>query len=159
MNEADLLPLVNSPAELIQNLGRAEREERNDLRDFVANLTEHEDPLVREQALSLLLFKWKDAASRWRAVRALENDLDFGVRGQAAFALIGVSSETTRREDTRLLLQRFLDEEEALDTRRSVSMRCCYCISGVTFQPPSVASTWRAMWIGPGSLSCGSWLD
>jgi len=120
MNARDLLPLVNSPSELIENLGRAERERRHDLRDAVASLTSHEDPLVREQAIGLLLFTWKDVPSRWIAVRALEADSDFGVRGQAAFGLIGVSSERTRAEDTRLLIRRLLDEDEELDTRRSV---------------------------------------
>src|SRR4051794_17983823 len=52
-------PVLRSPSQLIAALGRAGREDRRDLKSAVEALTEHSDPLVREEALSLLLSKWK----------------------------------------------------------------------------------------------------
>lgn len=119
MNRLELLPLVNSPKELIEALGRAEQNDRRDLLPEVEILTEHDDPLVREQALSLLLSRWKHVPARWRALRALGEDMDFGVRAQAAFSLLNVATPETRKEDVRAVLDRFLDEDEDMDARRS----------------------------------------
>jgi hypothetical protein len=115
----DLDPTTNSTAELINNLGRTAREGRRDLSEQVGALTEHEDPLVREEALGALLLAFRDASQRWRAVSAVKEDTDFGVRAQAALSLSSVSTNATRDEDARLLIDRLLDEMEHLSTRRS----------------------------------------
>ena len=97
----------------------AYHEDRRDLHAAVATLLEHDDPVVREEALSLLLVKWVDVRYRARAAIALIDDADFGVRGRAAIGLASVSSAETRKEDIKLLLRTLRDEEEEVETRRA----------------------------------------
>jgi HEAT repeat protein len=84
----------------------------------VEQLAEHEDPLVREQVLGVL-GHWQHYAAKPRVLNALKNDIDFGVRAQAGFALVRLSTNASKAADTRALLDRFLDEDEDLDARRS----------------------------------------
>jgi len=86
---------------------------------LVANLLDHEDPVVREEALSLLLVKWKQHDYRPKAVAAIREDVDFGVRATAAYGIVSVSTAKSRQEDTRLLLFLLSDEDEELGVRQA----------------------------------------
>ena len=119
MTRDDLLPSKRSPAQLIEAMGCLGDDDRRDLIQAVESLTEHSDPLVREEALRLLLSKWRAVGARWRGVRALEHDEDFGVRAQAALSLARSSIAATHDEDGRLILSHFLDDLEDDATRRS----------------------------------------
>lgn len=75
------------PAELINALYQARRSRDRDVTAQIERLLDHEDPMVREEALSLLLIKWKSRELVARAIRILDTDKDDGVRAQAAIGL------------------------------------------------------------------------
>jgi hypothetical protein len=115
----DLAPLFRSSAELIDAIWQAFRDDRRDLQEAIAQLTEHEDPLVREEAIGLLLTKWRVISERRRAVEALPRDPDFGVRAAAAYGLAAVSTVATKQADVCLLLERLLTPSEMPNTKQA----------------------------------------
>jgi HEAT repeat protein len=119
LSEEDFNPKERSPAQLIDALGRARRESRRDLAAQVALLADHDDPLVREEALSTLLSSFGVRAARWRALAALHDDPDFGVRSQAAISLSRVSADETKREDSEVLAAVVRNELEDPAVRRA----------------------------------------
>jgi HEAT repeat protein len=114
--EADLLPW-NDPDDLLQALYGVENKPRPELREAIARLLEHEDSDIRSEALRILVTRWKDRAFRPHAVKALRFDPQLEVRTAAAFALASTSAEVDRADDTRLLLDVLIDDEEATDVR------------------------------------------
>lgn len=119
MNHIDL-SVWREPEQLLAMLEEVRRLDRRDLRDEVVALLNHEDPVVREEALSLLLVTWRERLARPVALKALESPAeDFGVRGLAAIGLASTSSPATRSEDIKTLLGRALDRTEDSGVRRA----------------------------------------
>lgn len=129
INATDLSIAGRSGAQLVDAIWKAFRDNRRDLHAVISLLIDHEDPVVREEALSVLLVKWTDIRYRRRAAMALIDDPDFGVRARAALGLASVCSEATRGEDIRLLLRTLCDSEEDPETRRS-SYEALFLIAG-----------------------------
>lgn len=91
------------PADLIDAIYEVRRSNRRDLRDQIERLLEHDEPMVREEALSLLLTKWGISTLRSKGRQLLQSDKDFGVRAHAAIGLASVADASTRRDDAALL--------------------------------------------------------
>lgn len=104
----DLSPSRDA-ADLVDAIYEARRNDRRDLQGHVELLLDHVEPIVREEAWSLLLVKWGIGALRDRARRALHHDQDFGVRARVAIGLASVATGQTRREDA-VLLERVFNE-------------------------------------------------
>lgn len=124
MDKADLAPSRRG-ADLIDAIWAARREERRDLREQIAQLLFHREPLVREEAFSLLMSKWKDGSIRATAIRALNEDPDFGVRSRVAIGLAGITSEETASDDVDLLRRVVLDSGEHSQVRRAAYEALC----------------------------------
>ena len=122
------------PADLIDALFEARRENRRELQDAVVKLLEHEEPMVREEAVSLLCTKWEMRDLRPKAREMLQHDEDFGVRARAALGLGSVSMRATRQEDAALLVRVF--EEEGLPPE--VRQACYEALSLIAGRPTSV---------------------
>src|ERR1700741_2539767 len=119
ITEEDLSAHHRTGAQLIDAIWQAYREGRRDLQDRIASLLEHDDPVVREEAIGLLLVRWADVRYRARALSLLASDTDFGVRSSAVMGLASVSTPATRKEDLQFLLQVLRDPAEDLSTRRA----------------------------------------
>jgi HEAT repeat protein len=74
-------------AEVIDELYRLRRSGDQSCLPTVRALLDHEEPMVREEALALLVIKWKREELVPSALRMLATDVDDGVRAQAAIAL------------------------------------------------------------------------
>ena len=97
---------------LIDAIWEVRRGNRKELRADVVRLLEHGDPIVREEALSLLFVKWAEKALRERLLDLLASDPDFGVRSRAAGALGALSDKGTSREDVAVLQKIVLDRAD-----------------------------------------------
>lgn len=117
--EADLFPW-NDPDDLLEALYGIGKEPKPELRDSVARLLEHEDPDIREEAIRILVTRWKDYSFRAHTVNALRFDADVAVRSAAAFGVASVSTEKNQAEDTRFLLAILLDESQPKNLRGAV---------------------------------------
>ena len=117
------------PESLVDSLYAARRGDRRDLAPQVTALLDHEEPIIREEAASLLLAKWKTTSLRERAVTMLDSDPDVGVRCRVAVGLASVSTRTTRNEDLRLLRTVLGDSLEELQVRRSVCEALCLLLN------------------------------
>ena len=84
--EADLF-FWNDPDDLLQALYRIGRSPMPELRDALGRLLDHRDPDLREEALRILLTRWKDLAFRPWAVSALQSDSAHTVRSAAALGI------------------------------------------------------------------------
>jgi HEAT repeat protein len=104
---------------LVNAIWQVRRENRRDLRSDVARLLEHEDPIVREEAISLLFVRWEEKGLRSQLMGLIRFDPDFGVRSRAAGALALLSNQATRREDIRVLSAVVLNREEDQEVRRA----------------------------------------
>lgn len=113
---ADLVPWKD-PDDLLEVLHRMGKEPVRELRESIAGLLDHEDPDVREEALRVLVTRWKDRSFRGKAVGALQYDPDDAVRSAAAFAVASSSTDDDRDHDTRLLVEIVVDQKESLDVR------------------------------------------
>lgn len=91
------------PADLIDALYEARREERRDLVEAVAVLMDHDDPIVREEAVSLLITTWQVKEFRDITRRMLRYDPDEGVRARAALGLATIATVQSRMDDAMLL--------------------------------------------------------
>lgn len=108
------------------------RGNRRELRPEVVRLLSHHDPIVREEALSLLFVKWKDVSLRDRLIHILQNDPDAGVRSRAAGAIPAVSAPGTRREDKQMLREILLNPAEDDSVRRA----CYESLYEITYASP-----------------------
>jgi HEAT repeat protein len=106
-------------AELIDAIWAVRRAGRRDLEPEVVRLLDHDDPTVREEALSLLFVKWADSSLRERLVGLVGSDPDCGVRSRAAGALALTSTQQTRKSDSKLLGTIILDREEEPFVRKA----------------------------------------
>jgi hypothetical protein len=102
----DLSP-SRDPADLIDAIFAVRRQDRRDLQTQIERLLDHAEPIVREEALALLLTRWKTRSLRPTARRLLLKDRDAGVRARAALGLASISTPDTRREDAQLLAEVF----------------------------------------------------
>jgi HEAT repeat protein len=85
----------------------------------ILSLLDHSDPVVREEALSLLFVKWEARQYHDRLVRMIRSDSDTGVRARAAGALALMSNETTRGEDIAILRDAVLDVHDDDNVRKA----------------------------------------
>jgi hypothetical protein len=99
----------NDPGSLIDAIFAARRLGRKDLRPQLELLLDHGEPMVREEAVGLLLTKWRTHSLRDKATELLLNDPDAGVRARVAIGLAAVTSAKTRSEDAELLARLFAD--------------------------------------------------
>lgn len=104
MTMDDLHPL-RDPDLLLRALYGVPRARQPALVDAIARLLDHHEAFVREEALRILVTRWKEAAYRGRAAGMLVSDPSAEVRGAAAFALGASADDATRREHTDLLVQ------------------------------------------------------
>ena len=95
---------------MIDAIYAARRETRTDLRDQVVLLLDHEEPIVRSEALGLLTTTWKIRDLRPRVRKVLATDEDSGVRARAAIGLASLASDETRKDDAEFLAKLFQDK-------------------------------------------------
>jgi len=107
------------PADLIDAIWTARRADRRDLQPEIVGLLRHEDPNVREEAISLLFVKWADTSQRELLVNLVHSDPDFGVRARAAGAFAVVSNESTRQRDCEVLRAIVLDRGDDPTVRKA----------------------------------------
>jgi HEAT repeat protein len=112
----DLSPW-QQPSKLIDAIWEVRRGERRDLFDGVAALLDHEDAIVREEAMGLLFVKWGDTSLRERLMELIRSDPDFGVRSQAALALAATSRPQSKSDDVQLLRSIVLNRSEDPNVR------------------------------------------
>jgi HEAT repeats len=108
-SEANLF-FWNDPDDLLDALYRVGREPVPELRNAIARLLDHDDAEVREEALRILLTRWKDAELRPRAFEVLQSDPEPIVQSAAAVAIAATASDASRAADTRMLLNVLRDE-------------------------------------------------
>lgn len=113
----DLDPSGKTGAQLVNAIWTTYRTGDNSRHRDVSLLLGHDDPVVREEAISLLVGKWRDPRYRSAALAMLDRDADFGVRAQAALGLAAVSTDATRDEDISVLLKLVGDTAEEVETR------------------------------------------
>lgn len=118
-DEVSLTDLMDwqDPDRLLEALYGLPREPQPELRPAVARLLEHGDPDIREEALRVLVTRWKDQTFREHAIEKLRSDPAPTVRSAAAYGLTGVSSAASRADDVGLLLERLGDPSEDLEVR------------------------------------------
>lgn len=114
----DLSPW-QAPADLINAIWAVRRAGRRDFQPDIVRLLNHEDPTVREEAISLLFVKWADQSLRERLVDLVRSDPDFGVRSRAAGALALLSNASSRRDDCEILRSIVLDRREDSIVRKA----------------------------------------
>jgi HEAT repeat protein len=107
----DLSPWRDAP-DLIDAIWEARRAGRRDLKPAIAELLEHEDSTVREEALSLLFVKWRDSTLSDKLLQMIESDPDFGVRARAAGALVQLDDNDSRQLAKSILSGIVLDRED-----------------------------------------------
>jgi HEAT repeat protein len=115
-NKADL-SVWNNPDDVLRALYRIGKEPVPELRDAILHLLEHDDADIREEALRILLTRWKDREVRPKAISALQSDPAPNVRSAAAFAISATASDSSRSTDTRILLNVLRNETEDLNVR------------------------------------------
>jgi hypothetical protein len=119
----DLSPQCE-PADLIDALYEARRENRRDLTNAVVSLLRHDDAMVREEAVSLLLAKWEIHELRDVARQMLQHD-DHGVRVRAALGLASIATRDTREEDATLLATVFGERRSSFELQ-------CACVEALS---------------------------
>jgi hypothetical protein len=115
-SEAELF-FWNDPDDLLNALYQVSREPVPELRDSVERLLEHDDPDIREEAIRILLTRWKDLSFRPQVINVLQSDPAPNVKSAAAFGVAATSTDENRAQDSQLLLSVLRDEGEHLDVR------------------------------------------
>lgn len=105
--------------DLIDALYEARRADRRDLEAEVVQLLNHEEPIVREEAVSLLMSKWKTSRLAEVARELLRSDPDYGVRARAAIGLASISGGSNRKTDAALLASVFGDANSTQELKRA----------------------------------------
>lgn len=131
MTNAINLSLQQTAPDLIDALYQARRENRIDLRGKVERLLDHPEPTVREEAVALLLSRWRIADLRAEARRIIVGDPDPGVRARAAIGLAALPDGGHRLADARLLLSFVEDTSVGQILRRA----CFEALSMMAGQP------------------------
>jgi HEAT repeat protein len=107
----------NDPDELLDALLKLPREPLPSLVGRIAQLLQHSDPDIREEALRVIAIRWKVKEGRTHALEMLSADPAPGVRGAAAYALAALADLSTVAEDTKRLLGSLLDTTEQPNVR------------------------------------------
>ena len=133
------------PAEdLIDALFAARRERRVDLAAAVELLLGHDSEVVRSEAVSLLLTKWRLPALRPQALTMIKDDPDAGVRARVALGLAAISNGFSRSDDAQTLAEVALgDGREAIE--RSAAVEGLARLAGRPAAIVSPASISRAL--------------
>lgn len=116
IRELDLSPW-NDPDTLLEVMSRVPVEPQPHLLGAIARLLDHEDPDIREEALRILVTRWKDESFRRKAIAMLRFDPGTNVRSAAAYAIAGSSSAGSHWDDTILLVDRLVDSTEEVNVR------------------------------------------
>lgn len=114
----DLSPW-NEPAALVDAIYTARREDRRDLLPQLEALLEHEEPIVREEALALIATKWGVPILKEKVRDMLEHDADVGVRSRAAIGVAALSQRAEWLTDADYLACTVRDSTVPLDVRRA----------------------------------------
>ena len=118
-------------AELIDELYRLRRSGDQTKMPMVQALLAHEEPMVREEALSLLLIRWKLVELVPHALQVLTTDVDDGVRAQAAIGLGALGASGVK-----LGLHTHLSAlARAYDVPERVRVACVEALSALAGQP------------------------
>lgn len=107
------------PPVLIEEMGRLRPEDVSSHSMHVLPLLNHPEPDVRSAAISTVFVLWRMNEHRKVAVELMQRDRHEEVRSAAVYAVAAISSEITRREDVRLLLDIVDNEAESAELRRS----------------------------------------
>lgn len=118
MSDIDLTRWRTS-SDLVNAIWEVRRANRRDLKGEVAQLLEHDSPIVREEAISLLFVRWAERELRPQLVELIRSDPDPGVRSRAAGALAILSDEATRNEDGDVLRAIVLNRREESSVRQA----------------------------------------
>jgi HEAT repeat protein len=105
------------PHLILEALYEVPKVHQPELVGVIAPLLDHCDPYVREEAIRILITRWKLEKYRDRAAEMLVSDEAPDVRGAAAYALGSVASNATRAEHTRLLLDTLRNRDEEPNVR------------------------------------------
>lgn len=97
----------------------------------MTTLLSHDDPIVREEAIALLLSKWEIAGLRDTARRMLRSDEDTGVRARTALGLASISTPLTRADDAALIAEAF----HSPSAPPTVKLACVEALSLLTGRP------------------------
>lgn len=84
----------------------------------VLELTRHEVPEVRAEALSALFVRGRKSEHRARALSSLSRDADERVRAAAALGIAATSGAETLEQDVPLLVRAIRNERETEEVRR-----------------------------------------
>ena len=114
----DLSPW-NQSADLIAAIWAARRDNRRDLRADIVRLLESDDPIAREELISLIFIAWADRSLREALKHLVSSDPDFGVRARIAGALGSMSDATSRSDDIAVLRTLVLDRHENETVRKA----------------------------------------
>lgn len=106
------LSMWSDPDELLEALDAIGADDKYRLIDRVRLLVDHEDPDVREEVLRILFITWKSKEDRNVVLDRLQHDDHVDVKAAAALALAAVSDESSRRDDSRLLLDMLQSSDE-----------------------------------------------
>lgn len=126
----DLSP-DNDPADLIDALYEARRSGHQDLADQIVLLLDHEEPMVREEAIALLLTKWRMTRFADCGRQMLLHDSDEGVRARAALGVASTATPESLRADAVVLANVFRDPASAPTLRQA----CFEALSLMTGRP------------------------
>ena len=108
----DSLSETRPAPDLVDAIWSARRSELVGLAPELARLLHHSDPVVREEAVSVLGTAWRIRTYRPTVIGMLRQDADFGVRVRCVSALAAMSTKDTRSEDIDLLRQVVEDRTE-----------------------------------------------
>lgn len=107
------------PDELLDALGRISKDDLEELSSALVSLLDHDDVDVREEAAQALFVAGKNAEHHSQVVQLLQYDPEVAVRSIAAYGVAASSTDATRSEDIRSLLQAVHQESESTEVRRS----------------------------------------
>jgi HEAT repeat protein len=116
MNITDLNPW-GDPDQILKALYEMPKVRQPVVVNTIARLLDHPDPYIREEAVRILVTRWKEETYRGRAAEMLISDEAPDVRGAAAYALAAVANDATRIEDTKLLCGVLLNSHEEPNVR------------------------------------------
>lgn len=115
--------------DLIDQLYQARRSGRVELAPSLIPLLRHTEALVREEAVSLLLTKWRLVSLHSDAQHFLRADDDEGVRSRAALGFAATSTAQTRVQDAQTLAEAF-NAEETTSTVRAACVEALHLLLG-----------------------------
>ena len=116
MNE-NQLDSRRDPHLILEALYKVPKVQQPGLVGVISPLLDHTDPYIREEAIRILVTRWKLERYRDWAADMLVHDEAPDVRGAAAYALAAVATPTTSAEHTELLLDALQNTDEEPNVR------------------------------------------